>query len=259
MTADILSSMVILDPAGPALATLPGPGGADQAFASLPFARGDLDTLPDLIAALKGAEIRISGPRAMEGRIVSLQIETVAGTGIASGRNDLAGRKRTRVSVLANGAIEQFILEEAQGLQFKDARLAEQVEGAMKALRAAQDRSGCDITINLAPGDKRVVRIGYVAEAPVWTAAYRMTLPKTGEDKARLEGWVVLENMTGNPWKEVAVTLSSASSVTFRQALYSPYYVKRPVDVPPPVARHRLRLTRGSSIRRATKSRRDFR
>jgi len=68
-------------------------------------------------------------------------------------------------------------------------------------------------------------------------AAYRMVLPKVGEDKvgedkARLEGWVVLENMTGNPWKDVAVTLSSASPVTFRQALYSPYYVKRPANAP---------------------------
>ncbi|MCL2716504.1 MAG: DUF4139 domain-containing protein [Alphaproteobacteria bacterium] len=226
---DILASMVILDPAGPALATLPSQAGADQAFASLPFSKSDLDTLPALLAALKGAEISLSGPRAIEGRIVSVAAETA----ITKGNVETTETTHTRVSVLANGAIEQFILEEAQGLQFKDARLAEQMDSAIRALRAAQDRSGRDITIRLAPGGSRIVRIGYVAEAPVWKAAYRMTLPRTGEDKARLEGWVVLENMTGNPWKDVAVTLSSASPVTFRQELYNPYYVKRPVNAPP--------------------------
>ncbi|MCL2714939.1 MAG: hypothetical protein FWD68_10245 [Alphaproteobacteria bacterium] len=157
---DILASMVILDPAGPASATLPGQAGADQVFASLPFAKSDLETLPALMAALKGAEIRLTGPRAIEGRIVSVASETVI-------TKEKVETTQTRVSVLAGGAIEQFILEEAQGLQFKDARLGEQVEGAMKALRAAQDRSGRDIAISLANGGNRVVRVGYVAEAPV--------------------------------------------------------------------------------------------
>jgi len=223
---DILKSMVILDPAGPASATLPGKAGADEAFASLPFAKSDLDSMPALISALKGAEIKLAGPRAIEGRVASVQTETVT-------RKDDTVLTRTRVSVLSGTTIEQFILEEAEGLEFRDARLGAQVETALRALRAAQDRSGRDITIQLADGAKRTVRIGYVAEAPVWKAAYRLTLPKAGTDKARLQGWVVLENMTGNPWKDVAVTLSSASPVTFRQALYDPYYVNRPVNAPP--------------------------
>src|SRR6202008_4812441 len=133
----------------------------------------------------------------------------------------------------------QFILEEAEGLEFKDARLGEQVGDALVALRTAQDRTGRDITIQLAEGGKRTVRIGYVAETPVWKAAYRLTLPKPGEDKARLQGWVVLENMTGNAWKDVEVTLSSAAPVTFRQALYDPYYVTRQL-IAPPVSRSAL-------------------
>ncbi|CAM5762680.1 hypothetical protein LMIY3S_00553 [Labrys miyagiensis] len=232
---DILKSMVILDPSGTASATLPGKAGADEVFASLPFAKSDLDSMPALITALKGAEIKLSGPRSITGRIASVQSETVNG-------KDGGTMTRTRVSVFTGSSIEQFILEEAEGLQFADARLGEQVESALKALRTAQDRSGRDITIQLAEGGKRVVRIGYVAEAPVWKAAYRLTLPKAGEDKARLQGWVVLENMTGNPWKDVQVTLSSAAPVTFRQALYDPYYVARQT-IAPPVSRAALPRT----------------
>jgi Domain of unknown function (DUF4139) len=232
---DILKSVLILDPAGAASATLPGKAGANEVFASLPFAQSDLDSMPALMAALKGAEIKLTGPRAIAGRIASVQSETVAG-------KDGGTMTRTRVSVFTGSAMEQFILEEAEGLQFADARLGEQVGNALKALRTAQDRSGRDITIQLAEGGKRTVRVGYIAEAPVWKAAYRLTLPKAGEDKARLQGWVVLENMTGNPWKDVQVTLSSAAPVTFRQALYDPYYVARQT-IAPPVSRTALPRT----------------
>lgn len=223
---DILKSMIIIDPAGAGSATLPGKAGADEAFNSLPFSRSDLDSMPALMAALKGAEIKVSGPRAIAGRIVSVQPETTVG-------KDGESVTRTRVSVFSGATLDQFILEDAQGLEFADARLGEQVSTALGALRSAQDRSGRDISIQLADGAQRTVRIGYVAEAPVWKTAYRLTLPKAGDDKAHLQGWVVLENMTGNPWKDVAVTLSSAAPVTFRQALYDPYYVSRQTIAPP--------------------------
>ena len=60
-------------------------------------------------------------------------------------------------------------------------------------------------------------------------------MPEVG-DKARLQGWAVLENMTGTAWRDVALTLTSGSPVTFRQALYDPYYVPRQT-VAPPVSR----------------------
>ncbi|MBR2691116.1 MAG: DUF4139 domain-containing protein [Aquamicrobium sp.] len=223
---DILKSMIILDPAGTGSATLPGKAGADEAFNALPFSRSDLDSMASLMTALKGAEIKVAAPRSIAGRIASVQPEQVT---------DKDGRTitRTRVSVFSGASMDQFILEDAQGLEFADTRLGEQVTGALTALRSAQDRSGRDISIHLADGAQRTVRIGYVAEAPVWKTAYRLTLPKAGEDKAQLQGWVVLENMTGDAWKDVAVTLSSAAPVTFRQALYDPYYVSRQTIAPP--------------------------
>ncbi|WP_395383847.1 DUF4139 domain-containing protein [Mesorhizobium sp. UC22_110] len=223
---DILKSMIILDPAGTGSATLPGKAGADEAFNALPFSRSDLDSMPSLMTALKGAEIKVAAPRSIAGRIASIQPEQVI---------DKDGRTitRTRVWVFSGASMDQFVLEDAQGLEFADARLGEQVSGALTALRSAQDRSGRDISIHLADGAQRTVRIGYVAEAPVWKTAYRLTLPKAGEDKAQLQGWVVLENMTGDAWKDVAVTLSSAAPVTFRQALYDPYYVSRQTIAPP--------------------------
>jgi hypothetical protein len=73
------------------------------------------------------------------------------------------------------------------------------------------------------------VRVGYVVGAPLWKATYRLSLPGDAQaDKARLQGWAVLENFSGQPWREVELTLISGNLVTFRQALYESYYVNRP-------------------------------
>ena len=232
---DILKSLIVIDPAGAATVTLPGKAGASEAFASLPFAEADLTSLPALMGALKGASVSVETPRKIAGSIVSASTETVKD-------KDGDERQITRVSLLNGATVEQFVLEDAEGLKFDDPRLGAQVDTALKALRAAHDRSGRDIAIRLAAGGKRTVRLGYVAEAPVWKAAYRLSLPEEAGGKARLQGWAVLENMTGTAWSDVALTLISGSPVTFRQALYDPYYVPRPT-VAPPVSRLALPRT----------------
>ena len=222
---DLLKSLIVMDAAGAASASMPGKAGAAHAFQSLPFSEGDLANLPALLNALKGARVSVEAPRKLSGVILSATPETV---------KDKDGNERslTRVALMSGVSVEQFVLEEAQGLAFADAKLGAQVEAALAALSAARDKSGRDISIHLAQGEARKVRVGFVAEAPVWKAAYRLSLADAG--KARLQGWAVIENMTGADWNDVALTLTSGSPVTFRQALYDPYFVTRPT-VPPPV------------------------
>ena len=223
---DILKSIVVMDEAGPASVTLPGKDTMETAFASLPFGVNDLSNTPSLLSALRGAEVSVSGPRRVSGRIVNVASETVKD----KDGNELT--TKTRVSLISEGRVEQFVLEDAEGITFSDKILGEQVTTALDALRANQDKTSRNIAIRLSGGGKRTVRVGMVMEAPVWKAAYRLSLPKDG-GKARLQGWAVLENMTGSDWKDVNVTLSAASPVTFRQALYNPYYVSRPTIAPP--------------------------
>ena len=83
---------------------------------------------------------------------------------------------------------------------------------------------------------KRLVRIGYVVSVPLWKASYRLSLPGDPRaDRARLQGWAILENFSGQPWHDVSLTLLSGNPVTFRQSLFESYYVTRP-NVPVEVA-----------------------
>ncbi|HYE00394.1 MAG TPA: hypothetical protein VEH84_13500, partial [Alphaproteobacteria bacterium] len=60
------------------------------------------------------------------------------------------------------------------------------------------------------------------------------------------QGWAVLENLSGQDWRDVELTLVSGNPVTFRQALYRAYFVDRP-EVPVEVLGRVLpNLDRGS-------------
>jgi hypothetical protein len=66
-----------------------------------------------------------------------------------------------------------------------------------------------------------------VVAAPVWKTAYRLVLPKNGA-KARLQGWAVVENLTGGDWNNVDLVLVSGNPVALRQPLYTAIFTDRP-------------------------------
>ncbi|MEZ5788067.1 MAG: DUF4139 domain-containing protein [Xanthobacteraceae bacterium] len=72
--------------------------------------------------------------------------------------------------------------------------------------------------------------MSYVVAAPIWKTAYRLVLLKDG-DKARLQGWAVLENLTGGDWKDIDLVLVSGNPVALRQPLYTAFFSQRP-EVP---------------------------
>ena len=225
---DVLKSLVVYDDKGGiGGVSLPGREPVAEAFRSLPFGPDALGSLAALVQALQGAEITVSGPRMLSGRVVAVAPETVA----APDGREL--RQRHRVSLLASdGVMQQFVLEEAQDLQFTDPVLRRQIGEALGALREGRARDARTLTIAMRGSGKRIVRAAYVVAAPVWKAAYRVTLPADpAATAAGMQGWAVLENMTGTDWHNVELTLVSGSPVTFRQALYQAYYVERP-EVP---------------------------
>lgn len=225
---DVLKSLVVYDDKGGiGGVSLPGKEPLSEALRGLPFGEDALGSLATLVQALQGAEITVSGPRMVSGRVIAVTPEM-----IVSG-NGQQTQQRHRVSVLTvDGVMQQFVLEEAQDLQFNDPALRKQIGEALAAVRENRARDSRTVTVSLRGAGKRLVRAAYVVSVPVWKAAYRVTLPADANAaKAGMQGWAVLENMTGADWSNVELTLVSGSPVTFRQALYQAYYVNRP-EVP---------------------------
>lgn len=221
---DVLKSIVVYDSKGGVGAIdLPGKQPLRDIFREMPFAASDLNSPATLLRKLQGAEVSVTGSRELAGRVVSVQDEQFGD------KDNL--QTRHRVALMTAGGLQQFILEDVQGLTFKDPALQAQLDRALKALseNSAQDRR--TLTVRTTGSGSRKLRVAYVAETPLWKASYRLTVrPESASDakQAQLQGWAVLENLTGETWQDVDLTIVSGNPVTFKQALYDPYYVSRP-------------------------------
>ncbi|MDI1445496.1 DUF4139 domain-containing protein [Polyangium sp. 6x1] len=232
--SDVLKSLLAMDPQGRlGQASLPGRAPLSEIFRDLPFSQEDLSSTASLLRALRGQMLRVSAHGStMEGRLVSVTEEKVS---LGEGQGTIV---RNRVSLMTATGMRQFVLEEADQIDIVDARLRSQVEQALAAIaeHAAADRR--TITIDVHGQGERAVRVGYVVAAPLWKSTYRLVLPE-GEGKAKLEGWALLENMSGQDWNHVDLSVASGNPVTLRQAVYEAYFVNRP-EVPVEVLGRRL-------------------
>jgi hypothetical protein len=219
---DVLKSLTVFDAAGAVGAvSLPGKTPLAELFRDLPFTQQALESEPVLLNALVGAEVEIEGNVNAKGRIFRIEAEETQ-------LPDNGGRiKKHRLTLVTPAGFVQAILDDVKTLRFTDPQLRAQIERAMSAVAQNRNKDQRVISINLAGQGQRQAGFSYVVSAPVWKTAYRLVLPKEG-GPARLQGWGVLENLTGGDWKDVELTLVSGNPVALKQKLYSAFYVDRP-------------------------------
>ncbi|MBK7193788.1 MAG: OmpA family protein [Myxococcales bacterium] len=82
-----------------------------------------------------------------------------------------------------------------------------------------------DIPTAKEPGQVADVVLTYVTEAPVWKPSYRIAISDSG--KVMLEGWAIVDNTSGEDWKDVMVGVGSSSALSFRYDLWSVRTVER--------------------------------
>ncbi|GAB5388991.1 MAG: hypothetical protein Alpg2KO_19590 [Alphaproteobacteria bacterium] len=221
---DLMKSLVVFDAKGRlGGVSVPGRAPLSQAFRDLPFSQNDLGSPIALLNALKGSSVKVAGSSAVEGLLVSViperaQIED--GTII-----------RHRVTVLSPGGLQSVVLEDLAALQFTDQEVRDQVAKGLQAIFEHRVQDQRTLSVDLKGDGARDVALSYVVEAPLWKSSYRMVLPGTEESESLVQGWAVMENMTGSDWDGVEITLISGNPVTYKQSLYTSYYVPRP-DLP---------------------------
>ncbi len=219
---DVLKSLTIFDAAGSIGAvSLPGKTPLAELFRDLPFDQAALNSQPDLLNALVGAEVEIEGSVNAKGRVFRVEKEKVQLP------NNGGETTRHRLTLVTAKGFVQAILEELTALRFTDATTRAQIDHALSGVAANRAKDLRTLSITLAGEGKRPVGMSYVLAAPVWKTSYRLVLPKEG-GKARLQGWGILENLTGGDWKDVDLTLVSGNPVALRQPLYSAVFVDRP-------------------------------
>ena len=69
------------------------------------------------------------------------------------------------------------------------------------------------------------LRLSYVTEAPSWKPSYRIVLGAGG--KVDVEAWAVVDNTSGEDWKNVKLGVGSSSAMSFRFDLHAVRFVQR--------------------------------
>ena len=82
------------------------------------------------------------------------------------------------------------------------------------------------VQVRLADDGSHDLLISYIHEVPIWRPAYRAWVEK--DKGVQLQGWAIVDNVSGEAWKDVDLTLVVGSPLSFRYNLHKPHRVPRP-------------------------------
>src|SRR5579859_3409762 len=92
--------------------------------------------------------------------------------------------------------------------------------------KADRDNALRTVVLSL-DGRAHDLQVGYVAAAPVWRPSYRLVLEPSGE--AQLQAWGIVENLSGEDWSDVQLSLVAGAPLAFEAQLGTPIIPGRPI------------------------------
>lgn len=222
---DVLKSLTIQDTVGGKVSGVRYDSSEPlaQKLAGFPFALGDRLPLSSFLDTLKGARLDV--------RIGS---EAVTGT-VVGGRQAPATQQQPERELLTllldSGDLRAVDLSSATSLRLLDAELQEQLKRYLSTISGARSTEKRSVFIDSTGSQSRNLIAGYVIPMPVWKSSYRLIFGEGGA--ATFEGWAIVDNVTGEDWMNVRLSVVSGRPVSFVSRLYEPRYVPRPeADLP---------------------------
>jgi hypothetical protein len=92
--------------------------------------------------------------------------------------------------------------------------------------RTADEKKGLETVVLSLDGKVHDLQVGYVAESPVWRPSYRLVIHPEGD--ADLQAWGIVENLSGEDWKNVKLSLIAGAPLAFHAELGTPVIPPRP-------------------------------
>jgi len=183
-----------------------------------PFSIGSQQPLSAVLDQLKGARIELK-----------FGAETVAG-GIVGARRQAGGANQPEheqaTLLLDSGEIRNVDLGAVSSLRFSDPKLQLQFKDYLAALSQSRSKEKRSVYIDSTDSGARDIVASYMIPSPVWKSSYRLIFGETGQPT--LEGWAIVDNITGDDWTNVRLALVSGRPISFVSRLYEPRYVGRP-------------------------------
>jgi hypothetical protein len=236
---DALKTLIILSKGDAKVSGIEFPSvvsdGAARSLAGLPLDGESPADYEHVLKSLIGFRVEITGESAPELRGRLLEVERAESPPPAGA----PAKERSKVPL---AAVSYFLLVVADGgalsrvpttairtIRPLDRAFSARLQTAADALggRSAQLRR----ELRVQASATTPVRIGYIAETPVWRASYRLVLPPEGL-RAALQGWALVHNDTDEPWTNVAVELVNGAPDSFLFPMAAPRYARRKLTTP---------------------------
>jgi len=216
---DALKSLVVNDPGQGASPSVSYPS-EDTLARTLQSLGVDLSRNPgtaEILAAQRGAEIEVSAPNPISGRILGVERRMTA--------VNFGATEEAFLSLYTDGGVRVIALKDISSFSFKDPALNADLKRALDLIAANRTSRNRNLLVSLPGSGSRPVSLSYVIAVPVWKVSYRLDL---GQQKPLFQGWAIIDNNSDTDWNNVELSLISGRPVSFIQELYPPYYYGRP-------------------------------
>jgi hypothetical protein len=124
----------------------------------------------------------------------------------------------------------RFDLSELVSVRPIDPKIVERFEAALSARIAT--RANPTEWLEMSGGHRalRDLRLGYLAETPIWRTSYRLLVQDQG--RAELQAWALVHNDTDEAWHDVKLELVDGCPSSFLFPLAAPRYQRRELSTP---------------------------
>ncbi|HKO91495.1 MAG TPA: DUF4139 domain-containing protein [Polyangiaceae bacterium] len=219
---DLLKSLTVIDQgSGRAVsASLPLEETADRQLGELPEQVRGAGGLLEVLRLFRGARVEIEGERSggVAGRVIGVEdLQADAGEQVPAD---------WRVSLKTpDGEVIVYPVSQIRTLRLEDPTLSLGLERSLDVSLGEGGWKPIGLSIRLAGPPPHRLLASYIVEMPRWKPAYRMVLAP-GE-KPLLQGWAVVDNVSGEHWQDVSLSLVSGTPISFKYNLHAPQYTER--------------------------------
>ena len=210
---DVLKSIVFEDKSGGSVKAVeyqPAPEPEDVAANQI----GQPMTLAQLLHRFRGESVELERGRIIYSGII-YGVENRA-------RGDIV---EETVILITDEGMEAVGLSDVTKTRFVNDELRKEMKLAMSGLTKSRKTNTQALELLLDGEGERDVQFAYVVDIPIWRMTYRLSLQ---DDKANLQGWAHIDNITGVDWKDVTIELRSGKPQAFHINIFDPLMAQRP-------------------------------
>ncbi len=222
---DLLKSLTVIDTGkGRAVSiSLPLEKSGDRVLSELPEQVRNAQGVLDVLSVFRGARVELSGRQGSHtGRVVGVEdLQTREGDEVVPD---------WRVTLRTDGGkLVVYPVRDIEGIEILDRTLAVGLDESLDVSLNEGDWKPISLAIRLTPEGEHDLQASYIVEMPRWKPAYRIVI----DDKSPLlQGWAIVDNVSGEHWQNVKLSLVAGAPLSFIYDLHSSQYIDR-VDMSP--------------------------